>query len=137
MGLTRPPALQWRRLPVLGLSVVALLAGLTGALVLLGVPMPAGTLPLAATHGVLMTLGFLGTLIALERAVALGRTWGYAAPLGAGLGAMALVLRLPVALGAPTRAAHARTTCSTSRRRASEPRIPPRRTRPREVLLRP
>jgi len=70
MGLTRPPALEWRRLPVLGLSVVALLAGLTGALVLLGVPMPAGALPLAATHGVLMTLGFLGTLIALERAVA-------------------------------------------------------------------
>ena len=64
MGLTKPPALEWRRLPVLGLSVVALLAGLTGALVLLGVPMPAGTLPLAATHGVLMTLGFLGTLAA-------------------------------------------------------------------------
>jgi hypothetical protein len=100
MGLTKPPALEWRRLPVLGLSVVALLAGLTGALVLLGLPMPAGTLPLAATHGVLMTLGFLGTLIALERAVALGRTWGYAAPVGAGLGAMALVLGLPVALGA-------------------------------------
>jgi hypothetical protein len=76
------------------------LAGLTGALVLLGVPMPAGTLPLAATHGVLMTLGFLGTLIALERAVALGRSWGYAAPVGAGLGAMALVRRLP-ATGIP------------------------------------
>ena len=60
MGLTKPPVLEWRRLPVLGLSIVALLAGLTGALVLLGVPMPAGTLPLAATHGVLMTLGFLG-----------------------------------------------------------------------------
>src|SRR5450759_5003067 len=84
----------------LRLVIVALLAGLTGALVLLGVPMPAGTLPLAATHGVLMTLGFLGTLIALERAVALGRSWGYAAPVGAGLGAMALVLRLPVAPGA-------------------------------------
>src|SRR5450759_3059748 len=84
----------------LRLVIVALLAGLTGALVLLGVPMPAGTLPLAATHGVLMTLGFLGTLIALERAVALGRSWGYAAPVGAGLGAMALVLGLPVALGA-------------------------------------
>ena len=100
MGLTKPPALEWRRLPVLGLSVVALLAGLTGALVLLGLPMPAGTLPLAATHGVLMTLGFLGTLIALERAVALGRSWGYAAPVGAGLGAMALVRRLP-ATGIP------------------------------------
>ncbi len=47
MGLTKPPALEWRRLPVLVLSVVALLAGLTGALVLLGLPMPAGALPLA------------------------------------------------------------------------------------------
>lgn len=100
MGVTRPPGLERRRLPVLGLSVVALLAGLGGALVLLGLPMPAGALPLAATHGVLMTLGFLGTLIALERAVALGRTWGYAAPVGAGLGAMTLVLGLPVMLGA-------------------------------------
>jgi hypothetical protein len=40
--------------------------------VLLGLPMPAGALPLAATHGVLMTLGSLGTLIALERAPAPG-----------------------------------------------------------------
>jgi hypothetical protein len=34
----------------------------------------------AEVHGLAMTLGFLGTLIALERAVALGRRWGYAAP---------------------------------------------------------
>jgi hypothetical protein len=45
MGLTKSSGLEWRRLPVLGLSVVALLAGLTGALVLLGLPMPAGALP--------------------------------------------------------------------------------------------
>lgn len=34
----------------------------------------------ADLHGILMVLGFLGTLIALERAVALGARWAYAAP---------------------------------------------------------
>jgi hypothetical protein len=36
----------------------------------------------ADLHGILMVLGFLGTLIALERAVALARAWGYLAPAG-------------------------------------------------------
>ena len=89
-----------RRLPLLALAIVALLAGLTGALVLLGLPMPSETAQLAAIHGVLMTLGFLGTMIALERAVALGRRWGYVAPLGAGLGGVALMLGLPPVIGA-------------------------------------
>ncbi len=88
-----------RRLPILALSVVALLAGLTSALVLLGLPMPAATTRLAASHGVLMTLGFLGTMIALERAVALGRSWGYIAPIGAGLGGLALLLGVPSPAG--------------------------------------
>ncbi|MEX2446879.1 MAG: hypothetical protein WD734_06005 [Dehalococcoidia bacterium] len=43
----------------------------------------------ADIHGVVMVLGFLGTLIALERAVALGRWWGY---LGPALGTAAVVL---------------------------------------------
>lgn len=76
---------------LLGLGGIALLAGLAGATVLLGVPMPAASARLVAPHGVLMTLGFLGTLIALERAVALGRWWGYGAPLAAGLGGLALI----------------------------------------------
>jgi hypothetical protein len=57
-------------LVLLLLGAVALLAGLTGSLRLLGVPMPPATAGLAAAHGLLMTLGYLGTLIALERAVA-------------------------------------------------------------------
>ncbi len=44
----------------------------------------------ADLHAVIMVLGFLGTVIALERAVALGASWGY---LGPGLtGAATLVL---------------------------------------------
>lgn len=79
------------RVAMLLLGGAALLAGLTGALVLLGVPMPSWTAGTAARHGVLMSLGFLGTLIALERAVALGRVWGYASPLAAGTGGAVLV----------------------------------------------
>jgi hypothetical protein len=42
-------------------------------------------------HGPLMVSGFLGTLICLERAVALGRRWAFAAPVCAGLGALVLL----------------------------------------------
>ena len=48
----------------LALGGIGLLAGLTGAMVLLGVPMPAPTHGLGADHGVLMTLGFLGLCLA-------------------------------------------------------------------------
>ena len=80
------------RFLLLALGGLALLAGLNGALVLVGAPMPAETGRLAAGHGRLMTLGFLGTVIALERAVALGRPLGYAAPATAGMGAALTVL---------------------------------------------
>ncbi|MFU8841532.1 MAG: hypothetical protein ACNA8R_12570 [Nitriliruptoraceae bacterium] len=46
----------------------------------------------ADLHGVVMVLGFLGTLIALERAVALSRGWGFLGPALSG----AAVLVLPV-----------------------------------------
>ena len=85
------PASRPARLALLALGGAALVAGLTGALVLIGTPMPEGTVRLAASHGILMTLGFLGTLISLERAVALGRPWGYAAPLMTGAGGLALI----------------------------------------------
>lgn len=46
-----------------------------------------------------MTLGFLGTVIGLERAVALGRRWLYLAPVLSGAGALALVGGAPVPVG--------------------------------------
>lgn len=90
--------IERRNLALLALGAISLLAGLTGALVLLGVAMPGSTAHLAAAHGLLMALGFLGTMIALERAVALRSWWGFLAPLGAGTGALALILGLPDAL---------------------------------------
>ncbi|MBN8870719.1 MAG: hypothetical protein J0H66_12630 [Solirubrobacterales bacterium] len=93
----RPPAL--RRLPFLAMAVVALLAGLWAGLLRLGLDLPALRPGLAADHGILLVLGFLGTQIGLERAVALGRGWTYLAPAAAGAGALWLLLGLPQEAG--------------------------------------
>jgi hypothetical protein len=81
-----------RRIPLLLPAAIALVAGLAGGLALLGLPAHAGTLRFAGSHGVLMTLGFLGTLISLERAVALARPWGFIAPIATGIGGLLLVI---------------------------------------------
>jgi len=47
---------------------------------------------LGVIHGPLMICGFLGTLIGLERAVALARRWGYAAPVLSAVGVLSLVI---------------------------------------------
>lgn len=70
---------------------VGLLAGLDAALVLLGVWAPVGSGRLGDVHGVVMVVGFVGTLVALERAVALRRQAAYAAPALLGLGTLALI----------------------------------------------
>lgn len=56
-----------RRLVFLLPAGVAMLAGLDAALMLLGVPAPLSTDRLPDVHGMLMVLGFVGTLISLER----------------------------------------------------------------------
>lgn len=60
-------------------GVLVLLAGLWGGLARLGYAVPdAGST--FAQHGFLMSIGFLGTLISTERAVALGRWWAWGVP---------------------------------------------------------
>lgn len=90
--LSVPP--RWR-LPLLVLGFASLAFGIAGGLVRLGasIPAPAGAIVL---HGPLMVSGFLGTVIGLERAVALGHLWAYAAPLASGLGGVCLLLGLVV-----------------------------------------
>ncbi len=83
-----------RRLPLLVGAALSLVAGLWGALGLLGTGVPLPRSDFAAQHGPLMALGFLGTLISLERSVALGRVWGYAAPALAALGAVVVAAGL-------------------------------------------
>jgi hypothetical protein len=87
------------RVPLMALGIVALLTGVWAGLLRLGwqVPLLAATFPSA--HGPLMVSGFLGTLIGIERAAALGHRWAYAAPLGTALGAVALVTAMPGDLG--------------------------------------
>ncbi|HMM94980.1 hypothetical protein [Phycicoccus sp.] len=80
-------------------AALCLLAGLDAGLVRLGGPTPVASDRLGDVHGPVMVLGFLGTLVALERAVALRRTWAFAAPVLLGAGGLALVVPLPPALG--------------------------------------
>lgn len=87
------------RLALLLLGGASLLLGLSAALLLLGLPAPINTERLLEVHGQLMIVGFLGTLIALERAVALRQGWAYGAPLATGVGALLLVTPLPMAVG--------------------------------------
>jgi len=87
------------RLPLLALGMVALLTGLWAGLFRLGWDVPALHPNLPANHGPLMVSGFLGTLISLERAVALGQWWAYATPLLTGLGALALLVGAPSLYG--------------------------------------
>lgn len=90
----------------LALGFVSLLTALAGGLVRMGVSVPA---PASAVvwHGPLMVAGFLGTLIGVERAVALGARWAWGAPLATGLGALAALAtgaatpaRVAIAIGA-------------------------------------
>ncbi len=86
------------RYPILLVALLTLLAATWAGLLRIGWALPA-TGSLAAAHGPLMVSGFLGTLIGLERAVALaalGRRWTYIAPFLAGLGALTTLAGLPV-----------------------------------------
>lgn len=78
---------------------IALLAGLDAALMLLDLPAPVRIDRLPEVHGMLMVLGFVGTLIAVERAVALRRLLGFLAPALLGLGALVLVSPAPLTIG--------------------------------------
>lgn len=88
-----------QRLPLLALGMIALFAGLWAGLQRLGWDIPVLSPALPASHGPLMVSGFLGTLIALERAVALGRRWAYAAPLLTGLGGVSLIVGVGTPVG--------------------------------------
>ena len=87
------------RLTCLGFGAVALVTGLYGGLWRLGWPLPNG-MPLGELHGTLMICGVFGALIALERAVAIGAAWPYAAPVLSAMGSTALLAGLPPVLGA-------------------------------------
>lgn len=87
------------RLAALSLAPVALAAGIAGGLWRLGWTVPAGE-TLALLHGPLMVCGLFGMLIGLERAVALGKGWAYAAPILAASATATAVTGLPTVFAA-------------------------------------
>ncbi len=87
------------RAPLLALAAVALLTGLCGGLVRLGLNLPYAA-SLSELHGPLLVSGLFGTLISLERAVAINRGWAYSAPALSGLGTLALLAGAPIPVGA-------------------------------------
>lgn len=89
------------RIPLMALALGGLVAGLYAGLLRIGWQIPSISTQLLLEHGPLMVAGFLGTLISLERAVALsqlqqGRRIYYLAPLLAGVGSVALFLPVPL-----------------------------------------
>jgi len=77
-----------RRFPLLAIGLVSMAYGAWLGLVRLGWNLPLPWPDQLIAHGPLMVCGFLGTLISLERAVGLGASWGYAAPVMTASGAL-------------------------------------------------
>lgn len=82
-------------IPAAGLLVLGLVAGL----LLMGVALPIVSARLPELHSALMVFGFVGTLISLERAVALRAAWAYAAPALLAAGTILALTPVPVIAG--------------------------------------
>ncbi|MBE9524898.1 MAG: hypothetical protein IMY76_07345 [Chloroflexi bacterium] len=87
------------RIPLMLFSITALLAAMWAGLIRLGWRWPAlqPTLPLG--HGPLMISGFLGTLLILERAVAMGKRWPYVGSALSGIGGLMIAFGMYESLG--------------------------------------
>ncbi|MFC5497892.1 hypothetical protein ACFPOE_10145 [Caenimonas terrae] len=89
---------------VLATALLSLAAGIAGGLLRAGVMLPAGggadwLAQAALAHAALMICGFMGTVIGVERAVAVRLRWALLAPLGSGLAGLALLAGRPAAGG--------------------------------------
>ena len=93
--------------PLLFIGLLSLLAAMWAGLIRLGWGWPILQPALPLNHGPLLVSGFLGTVIGLERAVALSTSltvershrWTYLGPILTGLGALTLIIGLPGPLG--------------------------------------
>ena len=75
------------------------MSGLNAGLLRLGVWAPVASDRVADLHGPVMVLGFMGTLISLERAQAMRNPLAYLVPALLGGGSLALLAGAPTALG--------------------------------------
>ena len=87
------------RTAIIALAGASLLTGLNAGLLRLGVWAPVPSTRIGDLHGPVMVLGFMGTLISLERAQALRNNLAYLAPALLGIGSLVLVAGGPEGLG--------------------------------------
>ncbi len=78
-------------------AAALMLLGLNSGLLLMGVAMPIVNAP--DLHSTLLVFGFVGTLISLERAVALRAAWAYSAPVLLAAGSVLTLTAVPVVAG--------------------------------------
>jgi hypothetical protein len=93
------------RLVFIPLVAVCLVAGIGGGLLRAGVSIPQAVTgpwlaPAVQFHAFLMISAFMGTLIGIERAVAVKKRWAYLAPLASGLAGLAALIGQPLAAAA-------------------------------------
>lgn len=86
---------QRRVIPLVVVALVALLTGLTAGLARIGWPLPGVEGELMLRHGALMVVGFVGTVISVERAVAVRTRVAVAAPALSAGAAIALIVGVP------------------------------------------
>jgi len=84
--------------PVMVLGLAFALAGLWYGLIRLGWRWPTPRPELVLAHGPLMVVGFVSTLVGLERAAAIRRWWAYAAPVATATAAALLLAGQPTAV---------------------------------------
>ncbi|MBI4523882.1 MAG: hypothetical protein HY695_08740 [Deltaproteobacteria bacterium] len=85
--------------PLMALGGLSLLAAMWAGLIRLGWKFPEPTSGFLSSHGPLMIVGFLGTVIGLERAVAVEKRWAYLAPIFGALSGLSQLVGLPAELG--------------------------------------
>lgn len=78
------------------MAMLALVTGVFGGLARLGLSTPHLFASQVINHGAFMLSAFFGTVICLERAVALNKLWVYVAPLLSGLAGLAMIFELPI-----------------------------------------
>jgi hypothetical protein len=88
----------WRA-PLLAIAMLSMAWGVWMGLLRIGWALPLPWPDQLILHGPLMVGGFLGTLIALERAVGIAKRWAYAGPILTASGSLLLVSGPPGLLG--------------------------------------
>lgn len=93
--MQRTAAMQRRVAPFMLIAVASLLLGLWAGLARIGWDLPRSDVSLMLRHGGLMVVGFVATIIAIERAVAVRTLPAFAAPAFSAAAGLALLLNGP------------------------------------------